>query len=68
MYAIAFAFVGGVQAAGRLQRKHDVLHHSLPRKELIELLKNHHAIGTGLHDRTALETDLTLGRPHVAAN
>ena len=48
------------------QREQHVAEHGLPRQELVELLEHHHAVGAGLLDLLAVETDLPLDRLHEA--
>ncbi|MBI3435705.1 MAG: hypothetical protein HY056_11615 [Proteobacteria bacterium] len=46
------------------QRKHDVAEHRLPRQQLVEFLKNHHAVRSGPRYRDSGEPDLALDRHH----
>jgi hypothetical protein len=50
------------------QGKHHVLENRLPWQQLIELLEDHHAIGSGLRDCLSLERDFTLRRMKVATH
>jgi hypothetical protein len=68
MACAAFCAPLTIGAARRLQREFDVATHGLPGQQLVELLEHHHAVGPGLRDRAAAQTDLPFGRRQVAAD